>query len=318
MRDAWQQNWLLVIAWLFTGLLFWLLCLLFQQSTDPVWIYMILSFFCLTIYFGFYIRKLHDIKHFLLGDHFEPQDYPYMLQSAVEKLAQIEKEKQEILLQAKKREIEKQDYFSLWAHQVKLPLAAMDLQLQLQNPDLDDIKECEKRIQNCVSQAMAYIRLDGSDYRIRSIELEEVIRPLLRENSSSFIAQHISIQSEFSHDLVITDKKWISFVIEQLLSNALKYSGEGTTIQIMTKPHFLAIVDEGCGIAIEDLPRIFEKGFTGKNGHQNVSVSSGLGLYLCQKICKNLGCTLKVENRNDGKHGVKAEIQFPQTPFLGD
>lgn len=318
LQELWQQNWLLIVAWLTTGLLFWLLCITFQQSIDPVWVYMILSFFALIIYFGFYLRRLHDIKHLLLADHFNPNDYPYSLRNVIEKLKGIEKEKQEILSNTKKRETERQDYFSLWAHQVKLPLSAIDLQLQLEKPNLDEIKACEKRIQDYVSQAMTYVRLDGSDYRIRNIQLEEVIRPLLRENASIFIAHHISIKSEFSPTLITTDKKWISFVIEQLLSNALKYSPDGSTISITTQPNLLTILDEGCGIAIEDLPRIFEKGFTGKNGHQNIATSSGFGLYLCEKICKNLGCTLVIDNRNDSKQGVKAEIHFPKSFFLGD
>ncbi len=317
LKALWQQNWLLIVAWLGSGISFWLLCWAFQESADPVWVYMIFSFLVLVIYLGFSLHNLHEIKHLLLADQFNPQDYPPALRWSVEKLAQLAQEKRENLSQAKQEESERQDYFSLWAHQIKLPLAAMDLQLQLDSPNLAEIRACEKRIQNCVAQAMAYIRLDGSDYRLTPVSLEEVIRPILRENASSFITQHISIESNFDQEPVITDRKWIAFVIEQLLSNALKYSKPNSKICISTKSNTLFITDEGCGIALEDLPRLFEKGFTGKNGHENISTSSGLGLYLCATICTNLGCTLTIENREDHQ-GVKAKIEFPKTLFLGD
>ncbi len=316
-KALWKQNWLLIVAWFGSGISFWWLCWVFQESADPAWIYMIFSFLLLIVYLGFSLRTLHEVNHLLLADHFDPQDYPYALRPAVEKLASMAQEKRERLSKDKQEESERQDYFSLWAHQIKLPLAALNLQLQLDSPDLADMQASEKRIQHCVSQAMAYIRLDGSDYRLNQVLLEDVIRPLLRENASTFIAQHISIESEFDIQPVLTDPKWIGFVIEQLLSNALKYSKSYSTIRIETKPNTLLIQDEGCGIAPEDLPRLFEKGFTGKNGHQNVSTSSGLGLYLCQKICTNLGCTLSIQNRTD-QQGVIAQIQFPKTLFLKD
>ncbi len=313
----WKQNRLLIFAWLGSGISFWGLCWAFQENADPAWVYMILSFLVLMTYLGFSLRSIHDVKHLLLADQFDPQEYPPALQLAIEKLASMAQEKREILSKAKQEESERQDYFSLWAHQIKLPLAALDLQLQLKYPDVSDLQASEKRIEHCVSQAMAYIRLDGSDYRLDFIALEEVIRPLLRENASTFIANHISIQSDFDPETVVTDRKWIAFVIEQLLSNALKYSSPYSTIHIETKPNLFLIQDEGCGIDPNDLPRIFEKGFTGQNGHQNVSTSSGLGLYLCQKICRNLGCTLSIQNREDQK-GVLAKIEFPKTFFLGD
>ncbi|MBD5423636.1 MAG: HAMP domain-containing histidine kinase [Allobaculum sp.] len=316
-KALWKQNWLLIVAWLGTGISFWLLCWAFQESTDPVWVWMLLSSLVLMVYLGFSLRTIHEVDHLLLADHFKSQDYPEVLHPAIEKLAQMAQEKRESLSKAKQEASERQDYFSLWAHQIKLPLAALDLQLQLDCPDHTDLKASEKRIEHCVSQAMAYIRLDGSDYRLNQVSLEDVIRPILRENASAFIAQHISIESDFDLQPVLTDRKWIGFVIEQLLSNALKYSKPYSTIHIETKPNTLIIQDEGCGIAPEDLPRLFEKGFTGKNGHQNVSTSSGLGLYLCEKICTNLGCTLSIQNRPD-QQGVIAQIQFPQTLFLKD
>lgn len=324
LRDLWKQNWLLIAVWAGSGLFLLFLFWLFQQPADIAWIFLIFSGFCLLIYLGFYLRRLHTIKHLLLADDFDPHEYPQDQRKTLERLNVLYQQQQQMILASRREQKDLQDYFSLWAHQVKLPLAAMDLQLQLPNPDLKEIAICEKRIEACVSQAMAYIRLDVSDYQLQRIRLEDVVRPILRESASSFIPRRIAVDAEFDGTPVCTDKKWLAFVVEQLLSNALKYSKDGTAIQIESQPDLLIIKDEGCGIAPEDLPLIFEKGYTGKNGHENTSASSGLGLYLCGKICKMLGCHLNIQNRSDldenGQpiQGVQAEIHFPETVTFKD
>lgn len=334
LKDLWKQNWLLVAVWGATGLILWGLCWAFQQPADLAWVFMILSGFALLIYLGFYLRRLHTIKHLLLSDTFHQEEYPQALRPAVQKLQEMNHEIQEMTSASKKEQSELRDYFSLWAHQIKLPLAAMDLQLQLPSPSLEEVAACEKRIQTCVDQAMAYIRLDGSDYRLQMLDPQEVIRPVLRENSSSFISRRIRLETDFDGQRVCTDKKWLGFLVEQLLSNALKYSPDHSAITIQARNGQLTILDEGCGIAPEDLPRLFEKGFTGKNGHQNILTSSGMGLYLCSRVCTQLGCQLTIQNRANfleksdpdpsrsdhaaAVSGVVARITFPPTLFFKD
>lgn len=321
LKELFAQNWLLIAAWLCSALLMAILCWIYDQPAELAVLYLAITAFVMFIYLCFYLRRLHDIKHLLAGDVFDPEKYPRSLQSCVEKMEELNQKMISASSSAKKEQTDLENYFSLWAHQIKLPLAAMELQLQLENPDRDELIRCEKRIARDVGQAMIYVRLDGSDYRIQNVNLESVIRPLIRENASSFIHRHITMDCEFDKGVVCTDRKWIGYVIEQLLSNALKYAPDSSTITIKTTGTTFSILDEGCGIAKEDLPRIYEKGFTGKNGHNNLTASSGFGLYLSQEICQRLGCTLKVENRKDlpdGKTGVIATIEFPPALYFKD
>lgn len=335
LSALWKQNWLFIIIWLLSGLLLVILSWLYSIPFDIAWMFMLISGFGLMIYLGFYLRRLHDIKHLLRADTFEIEKYPEDLRACILKMQQLSRQIQEVKSQARHEQSELEDYFSMWAHEVKLPLAAMELQLSLPQPDLNEISHCEKRISHFVQQAMMYVRLDGSDYRIQKVNLEEIIRPLIREQSATFIARKLILDCDFNSCEVYTDRKWIAYVIEQLFSNAIKYSQPHNTITIKTDADSLVIVDEGCGINPEDLPRIFEKGFTGKNGHNNVTSSSGLGLYLAKKVCDKLGCTLTIENRdyilypknnldsddtayplNAKRTGVVARIQFPPALYF--
>ena len=335
LSNLWKQNWLFILAWLLSGLLLVILSWLYSIPFDIAWMFMLISGFGLMIYLGFYLRRLHDIKHLLHADNFEIEKYPEELRSCVLKMQQLSRQIHEVKSQARHDQSELEDYFSMWAHEVKLPLAAMELQLSLPQPDLKEIANCEKRISHFVQQAMIYVRLDGSDYRIQKVNLEEVVRPLIREQSATFFARKLILDCDLNPCEVYTDRKWIAYVIEQLFANAIKYSQANNTITIKTEDNSFVIYDEGCGINPEDLPRIFEKGFTGKNGHNNITSSSGLGLYLSAKVCDKLGCTLTIENRDytlypaqerededpsscptPSKTGVVARIQFPPALFF--
>lgn len=307
LHDLWKQNWLIIVAWVVGGLVLMGLSWLFSIPFDLAWTFMLMSGFALVIYLGFYLRRIHDVKHLLQSDTFEIEKYPEDLRACVIKMQELSRQIQEVKSHARHEQSELEDYFSMWAHEIKLPLAAMELQLALPEPDLDEIAKCEARISRFVAQAMMYVRLDGSDYRIQKVTLESIVRPLIREQSATFIARKLIPDCVFDQDEVYTDRKWIAYVIEQMLSNAMKYSPDHGTITIQTGHNCLIVLDEGCGIAPEDLPRIYEKGFTGRNGHTNVTSSSGLGLYLAHKICTRLGCTLTIENRDFNQYPKSTE-----------
>lgn len=311
LQALWKQNWLICVAWLTSILLLMGLSWLFSIPFDLAWTFMLMSGFALVIYLGFYLRRIHDVKHLLQSDTFETEKYPEDLRACVIKMQQLSRQIQEVKSQAHHEQSELEDYFSMWAHEIKLPLAAMELQLALPQPDLDELSKCEERISRFVAQAMMYVRLDGSDYRIQKVNLETIIRPLIREQSATFIARKLIPDCHFGQNEVYTDRKWIAYVIEQLLSNAIKYSYNHGTITLQTEQNSLLILDEGCGIAPEDLPRIYEKGFTGRNGHANITSSSGLGLYLAHKICKRLGCALTIENRDFARYPKAAKSSDP-------
>ncbi len=183
------------------------------------------------------------------------------------------------------------DYYTLWAHQIKTPIAAMKLNLQNSDGEMERIiSEDLFRIEQYVEMVLVFLRLDSdyTDYVIRKNPLDNIIKSAVRKFASQFIRKKINLVYEPIDMDVLTDEKWLSFVIEQVLSNALKYTQSGEISISLENPETLCIRDTGIGIAPEDLPRIFDKGFTGYNGRADKK-ASGIGLYLCKRICSNLG-----------------------------
>ncbi|NLB91145.1 MAG: HAMP domain-containing histidine kinase [Clostridiales bacterium] len=203
-------------------------------------------------------------------------------------------------LYTSKQDSEKEvmDYFTLWTHQIKTPMFAMDLLMQREENSINQqLKEELWRIEQYVEMALMYVKLDSSasDYVINSYELDEIIKQGIREFSTQFIRKKITLTYEPVSYRVITDRKWLLFVLQQLLSNSLKYTAGGGNITITFKDGILHITDTGIGIAPEDVPRIFEKGFTGYHGRENQK-ATGLGLYLVKRICNALGHTISVQS----------------------
>ena len=222
------------------------------------------------------------------------------------------------------------EYYTLWAHQIKTPIASM--RLQLQNDDSDSARHLLEdlfRIEQYVEMVLCYLRLDSNstDYVFRQVPLDDVIRQALKKYAAMFIRRKISLRYEPVRRTVTTDEKWLLFVVEQVLSNALKYTPAGGVIAIEAEGTegsdgakiagtknsesgpLLLIRDTGIGIAPEDLPRIFEKGYTGRVGRIDMK-ASGIGLYLCRRICTNLGHIIRAESEPD--HGTVIRIDLSQ------
>ena len=195
------------------------------------------------------------------------------------------------------------DYYTVWAHQIKTPIAAMRLALRDEDSALSRRLSSDLfRIEQYVGMVLTFLRLDAdsTDYVFRSVALDDVIRASVRKFAPEFISRRIRLEFEPCGAELVTDEKWLSFVIGQLLSNALKYTKEGGCVQIrVDEPLTLRIRDTGIGIAPADLPRIFEKGYTGFNGRSGDAAdrpSSGIGLYLCRRVCRNLGAVISAES----------------------
>lgn len=183
------------------------------------------------------------------------------------------------------------DYYTVWAHQIKTPIASM--RLNLQNADTPLSRQLSldlTRIEQYVEMVLMFLRLDSdsTDYVIREQDLDTIVRQSIRKFAGEFIARKLKLIYDPIDAKVITDDKWLSFVVEQVLSNALKYTPSGSIHIYLEGPKTLCIRDTGIGIAAADLPRIFEKGYTGYNGRSDQK-ASGIGLYLCRRICRNLG-----------------------------
>ena len=190
------------------------------------------------------------------------------------------------------------EYYTLWAHQIKTPIAAMRLRLQSEDSDLSRRLLADLgRIERYVEMVLTYLRLegDGTDFVFRETSLDAIIRASLRSFAGEFIARRLTLDYTPTDVRVLTDEKWLSFVIEQVLSNALKYTPRGGVSVYVEEPKTLCIRDTGIGIAPEDLPRIFERSYTGLQGRADKR-ASGIGLYLCRRICADLGHTITAES----------------------
>lgn len=189
------------------------------------------------------------------------------------------------------------DYYTLWAHQIKTPIASMRLNLQnTESPLSHQLRSDLFRIEQYVEMVLTYLRLDSSstDYVFREYDLDSIIKSTVKKFAGDFIAKKITLNYEPLNKKVLTDEKWLSFVIEQIITNSLKYTDKGS-ITVCIEDDFLCIKDTGIGISQEDLPRIFDRGFTGMNGRTQ-NKSSGIGLYLVGRICKNLNHPVTVES----------------------
>ena len=186
-------------------------------------------------------------------------------------------------------QVEQAEYFTMWVHQIKTPIAALRLLLAEEEDERSqEMWEELFSIEQYVEMALQFSRLSAksTDFVIGEVSLDKVVREAIHKYARLFVRKKIKLELTSIDTQVLTDEKWLVFVLEQLLSNALKYTKKGT-IRIYGGNGFLYIEDTGIGIAPEDLPRIFEKGYTGYNGRRDKK-STGIGLYLCQEILKRL------------------------------
>ena len=189
------------------------------------------------------------------------------------------------------------DYYTVWAHQIKTPISAMKLTLQNEDSEISRRLSIDLfRTQQYVDMVLAFLRLGSSstDYVFREHSLDEMIKLSVKKFAPEFIERHLTLEYEPIKKTVVTDEKWFEFLIEQLLSNALKYTKEGS-ITISQKGNYLSIKDTGIGISDTDLPRVFEKGYTGYNGRTEKG-ASGLGLYLSKRVAISLGIGIEIKS----------------------
>lgn len=234
----------------------------------------------------------------------------------------IENEYQRILSSAYKEVLAEQedmeqkyndmmDYYTLWVHQIKTPIAAIRLLLQSGMDGSREELEAELfRIEQYVEMVLSYLRLDSksTDFVIRRCSIDDMIHQSVKKFAKQFIRKKISLVYEGTDASVLTDEKWMCFVIEQLLANALKYTHTGSITVTADEKH-LSVADTGIGIAPENLPRVFEKGYTGYNGRSDKR-ATGIGLYLCRRILTKLGHGIVAESEV-GK-GTKITVSFEE------
>lgn len=211
--------------------------------------------------------------------------------------------------------IDTQEYFAFWAHEVKLPIAAIYLLLQNEEVPKAQIKEQVHRIEQYTTQAMGYVKsvFDENDFHLARIELKPLVQKVIRSFAAECIGRHISIELDGQGQMVLTDEKWAHFILEQVLSNAIKYSNENSTIEIVLNRNTVAIKDHGCGIAPQDLEAVFACGITGSSQY-DPNRSSGIGLYLTRRICNLLGHEIDLSSAEG--EGTEVIIRFEEARIL--
>ena len=216
---------------------------------------------------------------------------------------------------------EYREYIEMWVHEIKTPIASTKLLIENNNNEVTrKINSQIDKIENFVEQVLYYSRSDevGKDYIIKEIDLSQVVKSVVKRNQRDFISKRISLQLDNLDEVVYSDTKWIEFILNQIVGNAIKYSkGKEDKIKIESKKVenavILTVEDNGVGIIERDLNRVFEKGFTGENGRK-FGKSTGIGLYLCKKLCDKMGLGLHIDSKID--EGTKVSIVFPRTEKL--
>jgi hypothetical protein len=229
----------------------------------------------------------------------------------------LDKERSAIVYHKDRAYQEMVEYYTIWAHQIKTPIAAMRLLLQNDGaPDKNELSEQLFRIEQYTEMVLQFIRLDnkGTDFVFRTVALDDCVKQAVRKYAKSFIRKQIKLNYSPIDAEVLTDEKWLVFVIEQLLSNALKYTPKGEISVYMhpDRPKALVIEDTGIGIDPADLPRVFEHGYTGFNGRADKK-STGIGLYLCKRIMDRLSHTIEIESRVG--RGTKVILGLESAPL---
>ena len=294
--------------------------------------------------YGRYRERYGELQRLLAAEERTgglPQTASAMEQAYQQIIAALEAEKKELVTQLDEKQQNMADYYTMWTHQIKIPLSAMDLLLQNANEnagrnaegdaDRSGEEQAIKRLREevfktgqYVDMALHYARMESisSDLSFVKLDVGELVKKALKKYWLLFSGAELKLQLEECHAQVVTDGKWFSFVIEQILSNALKYTKEGT-ISIYGADEsgrhaeedcsYLVIEDTGIGIEESDLPRIFERGFTGYNGRLG-NKSTGIGLYLCRQIMDRLGLSIHVESKRG--EGTKVFLGIAQEAIL--
>lgn len=217
---------------------------------------------------------------------------------------------------------EYKEYIELWIHEIKIPIATSEMIIENnKNEASKSIKEELDKIENYTEQALFYARSNTveKDYMISKVKLDEIVNQVILKNKVSLISNKINISLHDLEKNVYTDSKWVVFILNQIIQNSIKYmKNQDKKIEIYSKDGkentVLCIKDNGIGMKKEEVVKVFEKGFTGENGRIIGKKSTGIGLYLCKKLCDKLGLKIELDSNKD--EGTEVKIIFPKNSFI--
>ncbi|MDK2808855.1 MAG: hypothetical protein PWP24_1592 [Clostridiales bacterium] len=282
--------------------------------------YIHIRFFLRNRYFAELLMQMERLdKKYLIS---EVMEHPILAEDKIyyHLLKAANKSMMEQVSESKRERKEYKEYIEQWIHDVKTPIAAMKLLCENNKSDTTRKLMAElTKVSHYTDQALYYARSENveKDYLIKEVSLSQMIHAAVAENKQLLLQNHILVEVKDCDDTVYTDEKWIGFILNQLIANAVKYSKTEPkiTFEAISKQGkvVLCIVDNGVGILETDLPRIFEKGFTGENGRIGKS-STGIGLFLCKRLCEKLGIGIAV--KSESEQGTRVELYFPKGDFV--
>lgn len=240
-----------------------------------------------------------------------------------ETLEQINKSMHENVNKYKYNVKDYKDYIELWIHEIKIPLATSKMIIENnKNNTTRSIEEELDKLENYIDQALYYARSNTveKDYYIKKSNLKELVNESIKKNKTMLIQEKVEINTHDLNNIIYTDSKWIIFILNQLIQNSVKYKNKERTleIEIYSKENkdntILYIKDNGIGIKKNEINRVFEKGFTGTNGRLSNKKSTGIGLYLCKKLCNKLGISIELDSKENEYTEIK--IIFPNSSYI--
>ena len=273
-------------------------------------VFTVVIFIIILLYDYFRKRKFYDE----LLDKLNTLDKKYLLIEMVlvpnflegkilyDVLDEVNKNEHDLISKLKKKQDDFKEYIELWIHEVKLPLAS----LTLMNRKDKNVLRVLKELEDYVEQILYYVRIENAnnDYLIKEWDLDTIIKNVALRNKDDLLALNIDFKVNNCNLKVLTDSKWLEFIINQIVSNSIKYKKEKDSVIEISGEDFdnfvtISIYDNGKGISKSDLPRVFNKTFTGNNGRSASSKSTGMGLYLCKELCEKLGHKIEISSKID-------------------
>ena len=322
IRDYLRQRWMVFLFFLLFGLFFTVLLYLYSGGLDGAGYFLLISvfLFCLwaAVDFYYFARRVRMLDEILRNLSVARHDYPLPG-------GPVERRYQEIaaglcrITAGKTAELERMHddqlfYYTRWLHQIKTPIAAIRLAMQAGAADKGVLEQELFKIEQYVEMALQYIKMQdfANDLVIRDCAVLPIVRECVKKYAPLFIYKGVSVSITGEDFLAATDEKWLAFIIEQLLSNAVKYTGRGGVSIILDGPS-LTVKDDGIGILAEDVARIFEKGYTGTSGRMHKR-ASGIGLYMVRETAESLSIGIDVDSQPG--QGTAVRLTLPPPGFL--
>ncbi len=323
-KDYLKDNIVSVLIYLFTTIL--LVTLLFAFKTN---IYLLIICIFLLLVSGFiislysflrknsfyksYLNSLDKLteKYLILETIKEPTTYEEKI--IVNSLYDINKSMIEAINEYKRNTVEFKEFVEIWIHEVKIPISSMILKCHNQKYD-KDLLSIIRRLDNSIDEVLYYVRSENTekDFVINEVDLKDVIRDVSIKNKDDLLLNSIDFSTSINSKSISTDRKWLEFIINQIINNSIKYKKEKDSIITISSydkedKTILEIYDNGIGIPRSDIKRVFDKSFTGTNGRSKVK-STGMGLYIVKKLCDKLGYNIYIESEEGNYTKVIIEL----------